>query len=483
MRTVTSRSLAAVVVLLALLAAGCGGAAGTPEQRLLASLRRTADTPLRWELRAEVDDALLAEIDDPVAARILPTLTLSGVRAQGTFQLVLGAAGLDFFQLRSLDEGRDGYVRISILQAARVFAGEDLSADELLGSSGLGQLPSELEELFRALFEGRWLGFVDVDQEALAAKQAEVFEDLYGDSAPPGFDISGFQEAGRQMGEALLAMIEDPEAAVERYTDISTSADGDATVYEVRLLTEPVVRDAAAAVRPYVEELAALGSDGITDEEWDQGVEDLLAEAPTSFQGFSVRVEDGYVTQIVLDVGELIAGLPDVDPADVPFGPDQLRIVLELSEHGEAAPVEAPDDALVYTQEDLEGLIELFADPATFGAMTGPSLDSGSGYGSTDDEAARSEVRNLAVAEEVWFTDHGTYTDDLAALAEQAGFVGTPWLLRGACVTPDGQDFAVGASAGGGAWFLSASGGQLTTDVTSLPCAPAFEKPAVASAA
>lgn len=443
MRRRPSRLSIALLAIVALVASACGQS--DPTSELADALSDLAEESFAYALTLDLDSAAANELLGPdagMAAGFVNSLALTGTKAEGAFSFSAGLMGFEPFSVRSYDDGRDVYLRVGVQEILASF-GADLDA---LGLSALADAPGAPGELLSDLLGGEWVGFVDLDPDAMAEQQAEA-----------GANYESFQ----RLGEDLRVRLEDPEELLRDVTVVTETDVEGGTRYDIDIRTEPAVRELRELFEPL---MSAFGED---EADLEADLQELLAEAPETIAGFSATVQDGDLTELRFDVGAMLASLNDtqteIDPGD-------MVLSIAFSEHGSATVPERPADANTYTQEEMEELTEFFSDPSNLMGLEDPGgVDVGASLNATD------IAQGLAALQMSYQSETGAFTADLETLFGYGpdGLTDTlpSGAVYGACLYDDGAGFVVGVEHDGETAYADDSF-AITADATELGCQP-----------
>lgn len=319
-----------LAVLLALVAAACGGAGpADPTEAVVDAMDRTMSGPFAFDLSLELDDAARAALghEDPRAATFVDGTTISGTVGEERFELVVDIMGVEAFAMRHTDDTHT-YLRFSLPQLMETM-GAPFQREQAL--AGLETLPPELREAAEALLDGRWVAFVG-DPEALGTPSGMM------DLGPDPQELRS---------DAQDAFGSSPGGFAERFTVIEESgSDGDARTFTVQLRARELAR---AGVTFLSDAFGGLGG-GMMFGTGDVGSD--LAEIPDLVDGGEVLVSNGYVDRISMDVLAAARSAAPDDP-DVPEG--SAEFVLALSDHGTEPEVAVPEDAVELDIAELMG--------------------------------------------------------------------------------------------------------------------------------
>lgn len=299
-----------------------------PQTRLENAFADTFDGSFAYELTVRADQEALEGLggQGAQAGTFLQGLAVTGRRDGDAFELRLGFGGFDLLQLRSLND-EELYLKMALDQLGAFLGGgqgfdPDTTIVPPLQQAGVAE---DVVEAVRAAFNGRWVGIQgQIDSDAL--------QDAFG-GATPSEPTNEDEEAVRE------ALCEDLEGFAECYLVVQEVDEEDRReVFQVRLALRELVR-ALAEAAPTGDQVEDLGSD----------VAGLPEQVPAT-----VIVEDGVVTRLSLDVAEAMrSGGSDAQ------GSIELR--LDLSEHGDVEAIEAPDDAVTITGDELADAIAAMA--------------------------------------------------------------------------------------------------------------------------
>ena len=376
-----------LLVILAMAAVGCGGAApADPTDALVDAVERTFSGSYAFDVQLEMDEEARSSLpggEMPVGA-LLDSLEVTGRTSGGdALQLTVAAMGQELFELRQTD-ATHLYLRTDAGQIAETF-GFPLNRQELLSEAE--QAPEAVREMWTGLLDGRWIGVVGEasgpaagvlpgpDPSELRAAQEEAFG-----GSPGGF--------ARRFAVATPA----------------EAGDHDGRVFAVTLQTRAMAEAMFAAMSDvFGEEMAGDGA----------RVEQELQRIPETVGGVTVGVSRRLVDRVTVDVYELARSMGADGSGSGPTG--SLKLVAELSEHGTAGGINAPADALEVAAEDL-GMYHPAGMLPGYGMgngllwpffMGGMSMSSGAMDGSAELEV-RSEVSELAPTPGPDLSDPGT---------------------------------------------------------------------------
>lgn len=309
--------MTALLVLLALVAAACSQP--DPQQRLEDAFGRTFDGSFAYQLTVEADDEALQGLgaNSAQAGAVLQGLAVAGRKDGEALELRVGFGGFDLLQFRSLGE-EELYLKMALDQLGAFLGGgqgfdPDTTVVPPLQQAGVSQ---DVIAAVRAAFNGQWVGIQGpIDSERLQGQLG----------ATPTETSTGQDEAVRE------ALCEDLEGFAECYLEVQDMTEEDGrTVFDVRLALRELAR-ALAEAAPTGEQVEDLDAD--------------LADLPEQVPATAV-VQDGVVTRLTLDVAEAMrsAGTETQGTID---------LHLDLSEHGDVEPIEAPDGAVSITGDQL----------------------------------------------------------------------------------------------------------------------------------
>lgn len=436
-----------LAVLLALVAAACGGAApADPTEAVVDAMDRTFSGPFAFELSLELDDAARVALghEDPQAAVLVDGTGISGAVGEERFELAVEVMGVEAFAMRRTDATHT-YLRFALPQLMETM-GEPFPKDEAI--AGLETFPPELREAAEALLDGRWVAFVG-DPEAL--------------ETPSGLDLGPDPEELRS--EAQEAFGGSAGAFAERFTVIEeTDGDGDTRTFAVRLRARGLAR---AGIEFASEVLAGLGG-GATFGAQDLGSD--LAEVPELVEGGEVVVSDRVVERISVDVLAMARSAAP-DDADVPDG--SAWLVAGFSDHGIEPDVAVPDDAVELDLTELMGTFMrgfMGLGGLTGGFETVPPLEP------PGDEVAQQHARALASAQETYLAQNGAYTDSIDELFTAAQITSEDGLFYGVCLHGDGDAYVIAVAGGLGAAFYDSTTGEIAASPHDVGCMPPLDQ-------
>lgn len=329
--------MTAVLVLLALVAAACSES--DPQQRLEDAFGRTFDDSFAYQLTVEADEEALRGLgaDSAQAGAVLQGLAVGGRRDGDALELRVGFGGFDLLQLRSLGD-EELYLKMALDQLGAFLGGgrgfdPDTTVVPPLQQAGVSE---EVIAAVRAAFNGQWVGIQGpIDSERL---QEEL-------GATPTATPTGQDEAVRE------ALCEDLEGFAECYLQVQEVTEEDGrTVFEVRLELRELAR-ALAEAAPTGEQVEDLDAD----------LADLPEQVPAT-----VIVQDGVVTRLTLDVAEAMrSGGSETQGS--------IEVRVDLSEHGEVEPIEAPDGAVSITGDQLADAMASLSELMSIAGRPGPT--------------------------------------------------------------------------------------------------------------
>lgn len=314
------------VAILGLVAAACGGGSvpSDPTEALVDAVDRTSSGSFAFDVQVEMDETASGQMpsDELPVAALLGSVEVTGhTDGDEAVQLTVAAMGQELFQLRQTD-ATHLYLRTDAGRIAEAF-GVPFDRDQLLADSQ--QAPPAVRELAAGLLDGRWVGIVG-EPAGLPTEDMVLMG---------GIDPSEIEAAQRE------AFGGSPGEFAERFLS-AEPADGD-TRDEGELAVSLHTRAVAEAMRRSMSEV--FGDDDASEDE-----DAELERVPETVGGITVTVSDRLIRRATVDLFELARSL-DPDAGDRPAG--SLRLVAELSEHGRADPVAAPEDVLEVAGEDL----------------------------------------------------------------------------------------------------------------------------------
>ncbi len=346
------RRLPSLLVGSALVLTACGGGGGgTPAEQLASAFENLRGTPFSYEVSLDIDNSVLQEAaaanpELGQASLFAGSFKMSGVYNDDDAEFTVGVMGSDALQVRLIDDHSKIYAKLGIMD---LLGGLGMSPDQLMAEAqASGDVPLEAEELLNAMFAGGWVGF-EYDEDALTG--------LYDDAgADAGVDTEAIREA---FGD-LNARLSDPAGMIE---DFTTSTEGDevdgARTFAVDIKLRSALGALAQDVRTGLEASASLPglSDMATDidsdlQDFDEMLQEGLAEVPESVPGLTIAVRDGYVDRITFDIGVAAAALGN---DDIPAGSALIQIAIDRDD---VPTIEEPDADVFYTTEDLAAFLE-----------------------------------------------------------------------------------------------------------------------------
>ncbi|MBW3661623.1 MAG: hypothetical protein KY469_00865 [Actinobacteria bacterium] len=445
--------LGAILSALALLATGCGGT-GEPadaKDALIAALEATLKDSFAFEVSGELSPAFRDVIirDDPSAGAglaMVTSATLTGRSDGEDGTVALEALGTRLGELRSIGDA-DLYLQVDTQTIAGISQG-GFDPDHAVTSIAELALPPDITAFLEAGVRGGWIGVLGIGDLDLADIGAEGL----------GFPVESFGGDLDQIDEAIERTRErfsDPAVVIGEFTTVTVTESDGAEVYEVAIEVHALIREAAEIV-------GDLAGDPVPEEDVQQTVD----QAPERIEGLVITTRESRITGVSFDVGRAATAFPDAPPE---LQPGAVVIEVALADHGAAEPVDAPDDAVTITAEQL---VEVFL--SLFGGMLGPELGDDPSGAPPGQAAVASDARNLAIAMETYYTDLQTYTDDLDALVGQ-GAVVAPGHAVAICLYEDGQAYVLYVTDGLGndMYYDSGQGGIIEgTAPTDLGCEP-----------
>jgi hypothetical protein len=446
--------LGAIVSALVLVPTACGGT-GEPadaKEALIAAIEATLGDSFTFEVSGELSPAFRDAMvrDDPSAGPGLAMVTsarLTG-RSDGddlavTFELL----GTELAEAREIADS-DLYLRVDTATIANISQGS-FDPEEAISWLEEWGLPPEFVGFAEAGLRGGWIGILgvgDIELSDLGLDQLGVPVEEFGG------DLEQIDAAIQRTRERFS----DPAVLIEEFTTVTLSDSDGAQVYDVAIEVHALIREAAALVEEILGEPVP-----------EEDVQESLGEAPERIDGLVITTRDGRVTQVSFDVGRAAAPFPDAPPE---LTPGAVVIEAALDDHGGADAVDAPDDAVTITAEQL---VDAFL--SMFGGMLDPmALGGDVATTNAGQDAVASEARNLAVAMESYYVEFQAYTDDLNVLVQHGAFV-DPAHGVGVCVYEDGQGYVLFVSDGQGSevYYDSGQGGIIEgTAPPDLGCAP-----------
>jgi hypothetical protein len=321
--------LPALVGLLSLVLAACGGEPATPQERLAEAFESSFSDGFSFTVALDADSDALASLgaDAGPAASILNGLGLSGsMDEDGNLVLRVSVLGSDVFEARGIGE-EESYFRLDVADLVALAGGDIAALQGQLGPAldGFGLAP-EIIAAVDAGLSGEWVGIEgQLDPAAISG--------LSGASELPD------EEEAEAAVRARFG--EDVPAFFERFLVVGEESTGEGesvSTFAVSLKLRELIQ-AAAQLNADLETGQDLGD-----------LEADLAELPELVPG-TIQLTDDVVTSLRFDVAETIreAG-GTLDGA--------FEVVVGFSEHGEVPEVEAPDASVVVDAEVLTESIE-----------------------------------------------------------------------------------------------------------------------------
>lgn len=320
------------LALVALFVGGCGESGEDPSTRLSDAVEATFGGSFAYEFRITADRSALDAVGDEAGgiAAFLSGFALDGVVDGERSSFDLRVLGTDVLQVR--DVGEDAfYLRVGLneILGSGGAPGLDLAADIAPALEALG-IDEEVRGAILAALDGAWVGVE-------GAFDAQSIAEALGGEAPAEGEVEG--DVRQRFGEDLPAF-------VERFVTVEELVEEEGTThYDVSL-------DLRALLRAAAELNQDLGNaDTLQDLEAD------LSELPQRVPG-RVTTRDGVITSIVFDVAEAARAAGD----DLQ---GRFDLKLDLSDHGDVAPVEAPEGATTITGEQFTDALRRLAGFAT----------------------------------------------------------------------------------------------------------------------
>lgn len=288
--------------------------------------------------------------------------------------------------------------------------GEELPFDSLaseiegfLGDPSF-QLPDEIADVVRAFANGEWAGIggeLDLGSYLESfGMDASMMEDL-----APSTDVPTPEDFARIVADGVT---------FERVDDV----DGEA-VYVGDVDTDTLLRG-------FADLFASFDTTGQFEAMQDELPDDL----PVIDDLIRVTFDGDKMTSLRFDLMAVIAEAAIAEEELEAARADEFRaavdgmtkttmdLVMTFTDHGSVGDLVAEVDATTASWQSVVDLI---------GGFFAAQFSGGGGFGSldsADDEQAQADLRNAAVAQEVFFTENSTYTLSLADL-EATGFVAT----------------------------------------------------------
>jgi hypothetical protein len=322
--------LPAVVGILSLVLAACGGTPATPEERLAEAFEDSFADGFTFAVSLDADQSALGGLgaDAGPAASILNGLGVGGsIDADGNLVLRVSVLGTDVLEARGIGEDAS-YLRLDIADLVALAGGDVAGLQAQLGPvlQGFGVAPEVIDAIDAGL-AGEWIG-IEGQLDAAALQGLG------------GGDVPDEEEARQALRERFG---EDLPTFFERFLVVGeeTTGEGDVSTFSVSL-----------KLRELIEAAARLNTDlGTGEDAGLGGLEDDLAELPELVPG-TIQLTDGLVSSLRFDVASTVreAG-GDLD--------GEFDVVVTFSEHGAVAPVEAPETAVTLEAEVLSESLEL----------------------------------------------------------------------------------------------------------------------------
>lgn len=338
----------------ALLASACGSATGPadPTAAVTDAVRRTFDRSFAFDVHLEIDDAAASQLGsgEPVVSQVLRTLRVTGTVDGPAVRVTVEALGSTLAELRRLDATHT-YWRIDAAALAAATDG-DLVRKEML--EGLPEDDPTAREAATALLDGQWVGIVgETDASNL----------------PGGMGMTDPGAVRTAIAEHLGAS---PAELADRFLVASEDAGGQAGR---RIAVQVRVRELARAWSEAV--LSRMGELGGGEDLANEGRRQMEADlegVPATVSGVTVTVAGRLLEQVAVDLFELVRSA-STDPDTGPEG--SLTVVVDLSDHGTAGSVAAPDGAAEFQASQI-GVLALSLRPFETGL---PMMLGGFGMG------------------------------------------------------------------------------------------------------
>lgn len=320
------------LVVATVLSSSC--ASDSPQAQLAGALKSTLRTSFAYEFAVQADREALAALgpEGAEAGLFLQGLEISGRRAGDGDALTVRVAGVDVFELRSIDEDTF-YLRFGFDDLAAAVGWGDPSARiiPLVRERGVSD---EAIEAVSAAFRGRWVG---IEGKVEAAELRAILSGEAGAESPV--------EQSESVREALGG---DVDGFVERCVVVNDVSGGDdERIFDVRIRVRDLVR--------------AVTSVEVTSQVHD--LEAVLHALPELAPG-TITTREGAVTSLLAD----LARAPHATGEHVN---GSVTVRLDLSQHGEVEDIEPPREVVTITDEQFlealratSGLVEDLAPPA-----------------------------------------------------------------------------------------------------------------------
>jgi hypothetical protein len=307
-RTRGRHPLVALLTVLALVASACNREPADPGEALAEAFERTFGSSVAYQVTIDADREAIDGLGDDVGrlATLIAGFSMDGVLDEDVASGRLEGLGSTLVEIRSFGEELT-YARLGI--------------SDLLALAGIPD-PAALVDAAE----------LDVDPEVTAALQAALRGEWIAIEGP----LHGSDDVDEDAAEATLRELlgGDKAAFFERYVVVDSREEVEGgEVYRVGLELRELVRSVGEANE-------RLGEDAPADLDAD------LADLPERVDG-TVEVRDGVVTDLRFALGDALR-----DAGGELTG--AIDLVIELSDHGEAGPVEEPDAAATITAEQLD---------------------------------------------------------------------------------------------------------------------------------
>ncbi len=336
------RHAAAALSALAIFGAACGGAAGTPSEQLSDALADLRGTDFSYAITLDIDNDVLsrAAAADPTigqASLFAGSFSMRGAYKDDDASFSVSVMGTDAMAMRILDDGAETYVQFGIVD---LMAGFGMNPDDLLSEmQAQGGIPAGAEGFIQAFLSGGWVGFEN-DPEAFEALVDDEYRELYGDPT-----------AMRDAFKPLIERFADPAKLIEDYGTVTESdqVDGlDILVVDVQLrsLLGDLARDFATAMESQADS-PAFSDLGADFDDFENELQEGLAEVPETVPGLTVGLRDGKVERMTFDLGVAAASMGNNDIA-----PGAALIVIEL-DRSDVPDIVKPADSTFFTSEQL----------------------------------------------------------------------------------------------------------------------------------